>query len=159
MSVTFDHVNIVTDDLEGTMEFFVDTFGFTKGTPTTLEGAWVDELNGYTNCRATYVPLFPPPIGSPPTPAPTHIEVLTFENPASPPAAEPLGAPNHLGYRHICIDVPNIEDLYEQLSPKWKFLSEPVAVPSFNVTTVYFIGPGNVLIQLTQKNASGTADG
>jgi len=69
VSITFDHVNIVTDDLEGTMEFFVNTFGFTAGTPTTLEGPWVDELNGYTNCKATYVPLAPPPIGSPPAPA------------------------------------------------------------------------------------------
>jgi catechol 2,3-dioxygenase-like lactoylglutathione lyase family enzyme len=159
MSVVFDHVNIVTDDLEGTMEFFVDTFGFTAGTPTTLEGAWVDELNGYKDCKATYVPLAPPPTGSPPAPASTHIEVLTFENPPSPPAAEPLWEPNHLGYRHICLDVPNIEDLYKQLSQKWKFLSEPVDVPGFNVTTVYFIGPGNVLIQLTQKNTSGAADG
>jgi hypothetical protein len=45
-------------------------------------------------------------------------------------------------------------------SPTWKFLSPPVPVPPpFNVTTVYFIGPGNVLIQLTQKNTSGAADG
>ena len=152
-SIVLDHVNIVVDDLEATQEFFVDTFGFTSGTPTTLEGAWVDELNGYTNAKATYVPLVPPGGGS------THIEVLTFENPPSPPAAEPLWAPNHLGYRHICLDVPNIQDLYDQLSPKWKFLSEPVVVPNFNVTTVYFIGPGNVLIQLTQKNPSGGADG
>lgn len=158
MSVTFDHVNIVTDDLEGTMEFFVDTFGFTAGTPTTLEGAWVDELNGYTNCKATYVPLAPPPVGSPPTAAPTHIEVLTFDNPPSPPAANPW-TPNHRGYRHIALDVPNIQDLYEQLSPNWKFLSEPVTVPPpFNVTTVYFIGPGDVLIQLTQKNTTPGAD-
>jgi hypothetical protein len=69
-------------------------------------------------------------------------------------------APNHLGYRHICVDVPNIQELYQQLSQKWKFLSKPVPVPPpFNVTTVYFIGPGNVLIQLTQKNESGAADG
>jgi catechol 2,3-dioxygenase-like lactoylglutathione lyase family enzyme len=153
VSVVFDHVNIVTDDLETTKEFFVSTFGFTAGQEMTLEGAWVDELNGYKNCKATYVPLAPPPVGSPPTAAPTHIEVLAFENPASPPAAAPW-TPNHLGYRHICLDVPNIQDLYEQLKSQWKFLSEPVDVPGFNVTTVYFIGPGNVLIQLTQKNTS-----
>jgi catechol 2,3-dioxygenase-like lactoylglutathione lyase family enzyme len=158
VSVIFDHVNIVTDDLEKTMEFFVDTFGFTAGTPTPLEGAWVDELNGYKNCKATYVPLAPPPSGSPPAPATTHIEVLAFENPPSPPAAAPW-TPNHLGYRHICLDVQNIEDLYELLSPKFKFLSKPVFVPGFNVTTVYFIGPGNILIQLTQKGTTEGADG
>jgi catechol 2,3-dioxygenase-like lactoylglutathione lyase family enzyme len=154
-SIVLDHINIVVDDLEATQEFFVGTFGFTSGTPTTLEGTWVDTLNGYKNAKATYVPLAPPADGS----TSTHIEVLTFENPPSPAAAEPLWAPNHLGYRHICLDVPNIQELYEQLSPKWKFLSEPVDVPGFNVTTVYFIGPGNVLIQLTQKNPSGGADG
>lgn len=158
MSIVFDHVNIVTEDLEGTMNFFVETFGFTAGTPTVLQGPWVDELNGYKNCKATYVPLAPPTPSPPPTPAPTHIEVLEFENPTSPPAAAPW-TPNHLGYRHICLDVPDIQALYQQLSPKWKFLSEPVSVPGFNVTTVYFIGPGNVLIQLTQKNTAEGADG
>ena len=158
MSIVFDHVNIVTDDLEETMKFFVDTFGFTAGTVTTLEGPWVDELNGYENCKATYVPLAPPPIGSPPTPAPTHIEILTFEHPTSPPVASPW-RPNHLGYRHIALDVPDIQALYEQLKHQWKFLSEPVAVPPpFNVTTVYFIGPGEVLIQLTQKSQTDGAD-
>ena len=152
-SIVLDHVNTVVVDLHATQEFFVDTFGFTSGAPTTLEGAWVDKLNGYENAKATYVPLAPPAGGS------THIEVLTFENPPSPPAAEPLWAPNHLGYRHICLDVQNIQELYEQLSTKWKFLSEPVVVPPpFNVTTVYFIGPENVLIQLTQKNQSEIAD-
>jgi catechol 2,3-dioxygenase-like lactoylglutathione lyase family enzyme len=149
MNAAFDHVNIVVDDLEATQAFFVDTFGFVAGTPTTLEGPWVDELNGYTNAKATYVPLTPPTGGGT-----TRIEILTFESPASPPAAG-LAAPNHLGYRHICLDVENIQELYDQLSPHWKFLSEPVAVPSpFNVTTVYFIGPAGVLIQLTQKNQS-----
>jgi catechol 2,3-dioxygenase-like lactoylglutathione lyase family enzyme len=157
MSIVFDHVNIVTDDLDGTMDFFVSTFGFTAGTPTVLEGAWVDELNGYENCKATYVPLMPPATVPPPTTPPTHIEVLTFENPTSPPAANPW-TPNHLGYRHICLDVPDIQGLYQQLKSKWKFLSPPVAVPGFNLTTVYFIGPGDVLIQLTQKNTSEGAD-
>ena len=64
MSIVFDHVNIVVDDLEATRAFFVDTFGFTSGTPLTLEGAWVDELNGYKNAKATYVPLAPPAGGS-----------------------------------------------------------------------------------------------
>jgi catechol 2,3-dioxygenase-like lactoylglutathione lyase family enzyme len=158
MSIVFDHVNIVTEVVEETVEFFVEVFGFTAGTPTVLQGPWVDELNGYKNCKATYVPLAPPPIGSPPTPAPTHIEVLSFENPPSPLAAR-LWTPNHLGYRHIALDVPNIQALYEQLSPKWKFLSEPVVVPPpFNVTTVYFIGPGDVLIQLTQKSQTEGGD-
>jgi len=53
-----------------------------------------------------------------------------------------------------------LDELARQLSQKWKFLSKPVPVPPpLNVTTVYFIGPGNVLIQLTQKNESGAADG
>ena len=153
MSIVFDHVNIVVEDLEATQAFFVDTFGFTAGATMTLQGAWVDELNGFKNAKATFVPLAPPSGGS------THIEVLTFENPPSPPAAGPLWAPNLLGYRHIALDVPNIQELYEQLSPTWKFLSEPVAVPPpFDLTTVYFIGPENVLIQLTQKNQSEGAD-
>ena len=58
----------------------------------------------------------------------------------------------------ICRDVPDIQALYEQLSPKWKFLSEPVVVPNFNVTTVSFIGPGNMLIQLTQEGTPEGAD-
>jgi catechol 2,3-dioxygenase-like lactoylglutathione lyase family enzyme len=148
MSAVFDHVNIVVDDLEATQAFFVDNFGFVAGTATTLEGAWVDELNGYSNAKATYVPLTPPAGGGT-----TRIEILTFETPASPVATGPLWAPNHLGYRHICLDVPNIQEVYEQLRADWRSLSEPVEVPApFNVTTVYFVGPEGVLVQLTQRN-------
>lgn len=148
MNAVFDHVNIVVDDLEATQAFFVENFGFIAGTPTTLEGAWVDELNGYSNAKATYVPLTPAAGGGT-----TRIELLTFESPASPPASNPLWAPNQLGYRHICLDVADVREVYEQLKTDWRFLSEPVDVPPpFNVTTVYFVGPEGVLIQLTQKN-------
>jgi catechol 2,3-dioxygenase-like lactoylglutathione lyase family enzyme len=147
MSVVFHHVNIVVRDLEAARAFFVDNFGFVAGTATTLEGDWVDTLNGYENAKATYVPLTPAAGGA------TRIELLSFESPVSPPAADPLWAPNHLGYRHICLDVANIQELYERLKADWRFLSEPVDVPPpFNVTTVYFVGPEGVLIQLTQKS-------
>lgn len=35
---SFDHVNIVVEDLEATQAFFVDNVGFVAGTATTLEG-------------------------------------------------------------------------------------------------------------------------
>ncbi len=61
--------------------------------------------------------------------------------------------PNIQGYRHIGFVVDDIEAKTTDLQGEgYEFLSEPQFVKEMNVTTVYFIGPEGILIQLTQKS-------
>lgn len=146
MSPVIDHVNIVTRDLEGTARFFVDTFGFAAGPAKVLSGAWVDELTGYKNASATFMPLTPPDGG----PNACSIRLLTYINPVSPPASGGDAQPNQPGCRHLGFVVPDIDALYDQLKATWRFFSAPVLVSAMNLKTVYFVGPEQVIIQLIQ---------
>jgi catechol 2,3-dioxygenase-like lactoylglutathione lyase family enzyme len=146
MSPVIDHVNIVTRDLEGTARFFVDTFGFAAGPAKVLSGAWVDELTGYKNASATFMPLTTPEGG----PNACVIRLLAYTNPASQPPTGSDSQPNQPGYRHIGFVVPDIDALYSQLKATWRFFSAPVLVSSMNLKTVYFVGPEQIIIQLTQ---------
>ena len=152
MSVAVGHINIVVQDLEGARDFFVQSFGF-KATPVQiLECSWVDYLNGLPNCKAQYTGLTLD--GSA-----TRIELLQYLNPVSPPPSN-IGTPNRIGYRHIGLNVDDIDAMYNQLSQQWHFLSRPETVESFNCKTVYFLGPEGILMQLTQplsRSSEGTA--
>ena len=146
MSPVIDHVNVVTRDLEGTARFFVDTFGFAAGPAKVLSGPWVDELTGYKNASATFMPLMPP--GG--DPAACSIRLLAYINPVSPPSSGADAQPNQPGCRHLGFVVPDIDALYDQLKASWRFFSAPVIVSAMNLKTVYFVGPDNVIIQLIQ---------
>ncbi len=146
MSPVINHVNIVTRDLEGTARFFVDTFGFTAGSAQVLSGAWVDELTGYHNAAATFLPLSAPAGG----PNACGIRLLTYQNPLSPPASNDDAQPNQPGCRHLGFVVTDIDAMYARLKAAWRFLSPPVLVSAMNLKTVYFVGPDQVIIQLIQ---------
>ncbi len=152
MSPVIDHVNVVTRDLEGTARFFVDTFGFTAGPAKVLSGAWVDQLTGYKNASATFMPLTPPG-GSL---SACSIRLLAYINPISPPSSGADAQPNQPGCRHLGFVVPDIDALYDQLKASWRFFSAPVLVSAMNLKTVYFVGPDNVIIQLIQPLAAPT---
>lgn len=144
MSTSIAHVNIVVKDLGAARDFFVQSLGFTAADPVTLTGAWVEELTGYAKAKAVYIGLSAPA-------GDCQIELLTYETPASPPPSNDLSQLDQIGYRHIGLNVDDIDSLYKQLSPNWSFLSEPVCATGMGVKTVYFVGPEGVIIQLTQK--------
>ena len=143
------HINIVVDDLLATRDFFVNSFGFTAGDSTLLEGEWVDNLTGQKGVKAQYIPVSQE--GST-----TRIELLKFDSPDS-PVYDQRGYPMALGYRHIGFQVDDIEATVTQLKHQplgQKFLSPVQTVTAMGVKTVYFIGPDGVLMQLTEKMAS-----
>ncbi len=141
-----NHVNVVTQDLEGTARFFVDNFGFEAGPAVNLDGPWVAELTGYPGASARYIPLKAPGGGA----GATNIELLTYltpETPAPPNSNPELDQP---GYRHIGFAVEDIEAMYDRLKDEWRFFSPPVTAEAGGkkLKTVYFVGPEGIVIQL-----------
>jgi catechol 2,3-dioxygenase-like lactoylglutathione lyase family enzyme len=144
------HINIVVIDLQAAANFFVKNFGFTAGQPKKLTGAWVDQLTGYTNAVAVYIPMIPPQ-----GPTGTAFELLTYLNPSSPPPAPPPPL-NVQGFRHVGFNVADIDGMVAQLKAQGiQFFSDVVTVTEMNLKTVYFYGPENIILQLTQSLAPG----
>jgi catechol 2,3-dioxygenase-like lactoylglutathione lyase family enzyme len=140
-----NHINIVVEDLEATAAFFVNNFGFTAGPQTALTGPWVDQLTGYKEAAAAYIPLHPP-AGS----TSSAFEILKYITPASPPLRQPPGL-DVLGFRHVGFNVDDIDAMVTSLTAQgYKFFSEPVLVPEMNLRTVYFYGPEQIILQLTE---------
>jgi catechol 2,3-dioxygenase-like lactoylglutathione lyase family enzyme len=133
---------IVVQNLERARDFFVQTFGFQATPIETLHGDWVDKVDGFPHSKALYTALTLDNSS-------THIELLQYIHPAAPPTGG-NGAPNRPGYRHIGLNVDDIDAMYERLLQQWHFFSEVQTVVSFKCKTVYFLGPEDILIQLTQ---------
>jgi catechol 2,3-dioxygenase-like lactoylglutathione lyase family enzyme len=142
-----NHVNVVTQDLEGTARFFVDNFGFKAGKRTPLDGPWVAKLTGYPDARAEYIPLAPANAG----PGSTNIELLTYRVPDTPPPPDSNAELDQPGYRHIGFEVEDIDAAYERLRNDWEFFSPPVLVAEMKLKTVYFVGPEGIVVQLLQR--------
>jgi hypothetical protein len=51
----------------------------------------------------------------------------------------------------IGFDVDDIDAVHEKLKADWKFFSPHVLVEAMNIKTVYFLGPENIVIKLTQS--------
>ncbi len=144
MTSTLGHINIVTDDVQGTADFFVRNFDFKAGALAKLSAHWVSVLTRLPDASAEFIPLTSET-------EKVRIEVLQYIHPTSPPESPGTGVPNITGYRHIGFVVDDIDAKTADLkSQGFEFLSEPQTVADRNIRIVYFIGPEGILIELSQ---------
>lgn len=140
MTVAFDHMAIVVNDIDAARDFFVENFGFAARPLQTLSGAWVDALNGLHDVVAQNIHL---------TLGASAIDLLKFLSPASPHRR--ISRANEVGLRHFGFQVADIDRVAARIKAQgWTFLSPIQTVPG-NVKTVFFFGPEGILVQLTQR--------
>lgn len=144
MQPMMNHIAWVTDDQEGVANFLRTYFDCEIGERRTIEGAWADELAQMKNCKVYYLPAVCQGTA-------TRIAILKFINP------EPINNPdvselNRKGLRHFGFLVEDIAAKVSQLkSGGYEFLSDVVTAEGFESQTVYFRGPENVIVQLTES--------
>lgn len=136
-----DHINIVVRDLEAAKQFFVD-LGFLILREGKLEGKWIEEIVGLSQVNADYIALALPQTQ-------TNIELIKYNTPEG--ESDPnLSLPNQIGFRHIAIEVQEIEKIVANLRKKGiTFFSD---VQTYNVTKklCYFLGPEGIIIELAE---------
>jgi len=138
-----DHVNIVVSDLERAASFF-EAFGFSSTEPAELAGEWISSIVGLKDVCARYVVLSDP--GSS-----TNIELIAYVNPPPKPPDPDIGAPNHLGLRHIAFEVEDIESEVSRLRQVGvAFKSEVRVYPKTGKKLVYFHGPDGILLEFAE---------
>lgn len=136
-----DHINIVVKDLQKVKEFFID-LGFVFKKEGHLEGEWIDIITGLKNVKANYVALgFPD--------RETNLELLTFENPEIIPD-QYTNSPNHAGFRHMAIEVNNIEETVKKLKTKGIAFLSDIQKYQESKKLCYFLGPEGILLELAE---------
>jgi catechol 2,3-dioxygenase-like lactoylglutathione lyase family enzyme len=137
-----DHVAIVVEDISLVQAFF-EKLGFVAEHSGELEGEWISKIVGLENVKARYSKLR---LGK----TETALELLQYDRPTC-DADEKAGQSNRPGYRHIALEVGDIEEVYRQLEGQGvEILSEIQSYEPTNKRLVYFRGPENILLELAQ---------
>lgn len=136
-----DHINIVVQDLEAARDFFLN-LGFVVLKEDKLEGDIIEKIVNLEHVKAEYIALAIPGTQ-------TNIELIKYHSPEG--QIDPLlSTPNQIGFRHIAIEVEEIENAVEELKNKGiKFFSD---IQIYNTTKklCYFLGPEGIIIELAE---------
>jgi catechol 2,3-dioxygenase-like lactoylglutathione lyase family enzyme len=146
--VRFDHVGVVVDDLDTAAAFFV-VLGFEREAAMLVEGETVDKINGLDGVRAELV-MVRTPDGS------GKLELVKYHAPADNEVAHPLPA-NRLGFRHIAIEVNDLNTIVDGLRDKgFDTVGE---VRDFGDTwrLCYVRGSEGLIVELAQRIVSEAA--
>ncbi len=139
-----DHINIVVEDLRGAITFF-ERLGFENKASKELSGEWVDSVVGLKDVKARFASMELPG-------GKTVIELLKYYKPKSNvKLSNGNGPANRPGYRHIALEVTDIEGWHNRLrSEGIECFSEVQNVPNYkNKRLFYFRGPEGIIIELT----------
>ncbi len=144
----FDHVGVVVDDLDAVGAFFLG-LGFTSDGPMMVEGEVVDRINGLEGVRAEIM-MVRTPDGS------GTLELVKYVAPDEGQAPQAL-PPNRLGFRHICIEVDDLNGTVERLREKGlDLVGESQDYEDF-YRLCYVRGPEGLIVELAEKLGSGGA--
>jgi catechol 2,3-dioxygenase-like lactoylglutathione lyase family enzyme len=138
----FDHVGVVVDDLDAVAAFFV-SLGFERQGGTLVEGETVDKINGLDGVRADVV-MVRTPDGS------GKLELVKYHAPADSNGVHPFPA-NRLGFRHICIEVEDLNGIVDGFRAKGFDTVGEVQDYGNVYRLVYVRGPEGLIVELAEK--------
>lgn len=138
----FDHVGVIVEDLDAAADFFI-SLGFEHGGRGTVDGEEVDKINGLDGVRAEFLFVRTPDrTGS--------LELIKYHAPAGDERPQPLPA-NRLGYRHICVEIDDVNATVDELRAKGFDLVGEVQDYGNVYRLVYVRGPEGLIVELAEK--------
>jgi catechol 2,3-dioxygenase-like lactoylglutathione lyase family enzyme len=138
-----DHVSVVVDDLPAAIAFFT-ALGMTRGGETSVEGPWVDRVNGLEGIQVDIVMMRTPDGHG-------QLELTKFRRPdlvASEPAIPP---PNTLGLRSVMFAVESIDDTVARLRAHGAELVGEVVQYEDLYRLCYMRGPAGIIVALAEE--------
>ena len=141
----FDHVGVVVDDLDAAAAFFID-LGFEREGGTLVEGETGDKINGLDGVRAEVVMVRTPDRTG-------KLELVKYLAPADNEGPYPWTA-NRLGFRHICIEVNDLNAIVDRLRNQGFDTVGEVQDYGNIYRLCYVRGPEGLIIELAEQIAS-----
>jgi catechol 2,3-dioxygenase-like lactoylglutathione lyase family enzyme len=141
----FDHVGVVVDDLDAAAAFFID-LGFEREGGTLVEGETVDRINGLDGVRAEVVMVRTPDRTG-------KLELVKYLTPTDDEGPYPWLA-NRLGFRHICIEVDDLDAIVDRLRNQGFDTVGDVQDYGNVYRLCYVRGPEGLIVELAEQIAS-----
>ena len=146
----FDHLGVAVDDLDAVTAFFLD-LGFESEGRWVVEGETVSKINGLDGVRAE-VAMVRTPDGT------GKLELVKYLAPADDEGAHPWPA-NRLGFRHICIEVDDLNTLVDGLRAKGFDTVGEVQDYEDIYRLCYLRGPEGLIVEFAEHIASQYSPG
>jgi len=136
-----DHINIVVSDLEAAKGFFL-SLGFTIVRRQLLQGQSLDKIVNLSNVKAEYIALAIPDTQ-------TNIELLKYYTPEGDRDTH-ISVPNQIGFRHMALEVKDIESVFADLKKKGITFLSDIQVADNWKKLCYFLGPEGIILELAE---------
>lgn len=145
-----NHLNLVVEDMERGLAFYVGLLGMRQTFSVTLEGAWIEEVTGCAGAKAHCVFVAPPRGGC-------RLELLQYLVPVGLAPEESRWA-NTQGLRHFALEVESgtLDAWHTRLRAAGVvFVSPPVTVPfriveGLQKRLCYCHDPDGVIVELCE---------
>ena len=138
----FEHVGVVVEDLDAAVAFFVG-LGFENEGRFFVDGETVDGINGLDGVRADVVMVRTPDRSG-------RLELVKYHAPADDQGVHAL-PPNRLGFRHIAIEVDDLNGLVDGLRDDGFDTVGEVRDYGDAYRLVYVRGPEGLIVEFAQK--------
>jgi catechol 2,3-dioxygenase-like lactoylglutathione lyase family enzyme len=135
-----DHINVVVSDLEAAKDFFLN-LGFTVVKRQVLQGEWISKVVNLPNVKAEYIALAIPDTQ-------TNLELIKYYAPEG-SVDHHISMPNQIGFRHIALEVEDIESVVTDLKKKGITFFSDIQVYN-NKKLCYFLGIEGIILELAE---------
>ncbi len=138
-----DHVSVVVDDLPAAIAFF-STLGMAQEGEGTVEGPWVDRVNGIEGVQVDIVMMVTPDGHG-------RLELTKFRNPKLVAIEPAIAPPNTLGLRSVMFAVENVDDTVARLGASGAELIGEVVQYEDVYRLCYMRGPAGIIVALAEE--------
>ena len=138
-----DHVSVVVDDLAPAIAFFT-ALGMTLDGKATVEGPWVDRVNGIEGVQVDIVMMRTPDGHG-------RLELTKFRNPQLVELEPAIAPPNALGLRSVMFTVESVDDTVARLRAHGAELIGEVAQYEDKYRLCYLRGPAGIIVALAEE--------
>lgn len=138
-----DHISIVIEDLESAIAFFTE-LGLQKEGVGSVEGEWVDRINGMDGIRADIV-LMSTPDGY------GKLELTKFHTPTLINLEPAVAPPNTLGLRSVMFTVEHLDNVVAHMQKHGGELVGEIVQYKDVYRLCYMRGPGNIIVSLAEE--------
>jgi catechol 2,3-dioxygenase-like lactoylglutathione lyase family enzyme len=139
-----DHLSVVVEDLAAAIAFFSE-LGLEPEGEATVEGEWVDRVNGLESVQVDIV-MMQTPDGH------GRLELTKFRHPELVEVEPAIAPPNTLGLRSVMFTVESVDDTVARMGAHFGAeLVGEVAQYENSYRLCYMRGPGGIIVALAEE--------